>query len=363
MEQLKFSDLKEVKNYYQDKISASYFSKISKKYGSDIDGLVEFIESKVARDQRREEGQKVGTKASGASSGRKRSRDPNYVRLQKYYKISTAMFHKYKTMADGDIDVLLDILKGYEERKKCRSNGTPRAPKKKRVAISSGVYVPHKIEIPDHVMSKDEFNLKMFEYAQRAVYRNRGKYYTLAQNNIDSEDLAMDVYIKCVRDTRDGKKRYEEYLQDPENKAKSLGKLANETCLNHFKDFLKCEKWRNPAISMETPMPGSEDLTLADSIGVEDKDNTPLTEYIEKCKNIKIKAVKARGQEGNPDEVSLDVILKSLLKDIPFTIVCKTFKVSPNSVRKAFLENGIEDAFGRALSNSYKSKLGVKPQS
>lgn len=276
-----------------------------------------------------------------------------FKQLQSQYVISNTYFCKLKAQAQGDIVVLKQLLEDKKARDEARAIRKTEPPKKKRVpiSVSDNYQGSYKIKTPDHLMGYDEFYLFIEKHIKKSVYVLRGKYYTLKQNNIESDDLVSEIMIKCLRKTRDGVSIYDKYVADP-SILSTIRVFANTICRNHFKDYLKGIKYTTPVTSLDAPLPGPENLTIGDSVGIMDTDNISINELIEKCSLIE---VSKRKNEDN--KVMLSDVLEQVILGVPLTTVCHDLKVSSRVVQRRLLEAGIEDILGHSVSQERKDKI------
>lgn len=276
-------------------------------------------------------------------------------KLRERYGMSPTCIYNIKTRvieAGGNIEEIIEECEAWKERKEKRGLKKTEAVKQKVVPVSStkAYKTSYVIETPDHIMSRDEFFVFMEAHIRKSVYMLRGKYYTLKLNNIENDDLINDILFKCIRPTKDGVYLYETYLKNP-NRLITIRSFVNRICENHFKDFLKGPKYTTPVTSLDTPIPGSDNLTLGDSVGYEDKDNISINELMEKCSKIEVSRRKS------DTKVLLSDVLKQIQSGIPLTTVCHNLKISSRVVQKKFLENGFEDILGVKVSQEHKDKI------
>lgn len=276
-----------------------------------------------------------------------------FKQLMEEYGVSPTYFHKLRTSVNGDMEELRKALDDYKARREGRALRKIEPVKQKKVPISTtdDYQGSYKIKIPDHLMSRDEFFIFMEKHIRKSVYVLRGKYYTLKQNNIDNEDLIMDILYKCLRPTKDGKLLYDEYVANP-GRLKTIRCFVNTICRNHFKDYLKGVRYTTPVTSLDLPLPGSDNLTIGDSIGVEDIDDISINELVEVCSHIEVSK-----RKNSENVVLLSDILEEILLGVPLTTVCHNLKVSSKVVQKRFLEAGIEEILGRAISQERRDKI------
>lgn len=284
--------------------------------------------------------------------------NPEFKQLQAKYEVSSAYFHKLRIQAfetGKGMEGLIELLEEFAVRKEAKRL-KKLEPKKKRAPVKTSVddFQGYKIEVPDHLMSRDEFYYFIQQHVKKSVYFLRSKFYTLKQNNIDSEDLISEIMIKCIRPTREGITMYDQYLEDPNivvGPNSTVRAFINKICRNHFADYLKGSKWTTPITSLDATLPGQEDLTLGDSIGTLDIDDISIKELIDKCSKIEISKRK------NSSTVMLNEVLEQMILGIPLTTVCHDLKVSSKVVQKRFLEAGIEEILGCAVSQERKDKI------
>lgn len=276
-----------------------------------------------------------------------------FKQLRSEYDISPAYFDKLKKLVNGDLVKLREELEAFKARKENTALKKLRPVKEKKVPISTSISVQgsYEIKAPDHIMGYDEFYLYMRENITKSVYVLRKKYYTLKQNNIDSEDLISEIMIKCLRKTRNGTNVYDKYIENP-GILETIRVFSNTIVKNHFKDYLKGPKHTTMVTSLDTPIPGSENLTLADSIGSMDKDNISISELLQRCSDIKVSK-----RKDSETEVTLSDILEKVVIGVPLTTVCHDLKVSSRVVQKRLLEAGIEDILGYKISEERRDKI------
>lgn len=341
---------------------------------------------------------------------------PEVVELRKKYEsvqingkaaISRTYFDKTAAALDYDVVQIEIKIQQMIDKKQLKQQLKDAPPKKKKVDIvlPNGGQRKYIIKTPDHIMSSDEFYLFLYEHIKKSVYVLRGKYYTLAQANVKSEDLVQEIFIKVIRKARvitkvlvnpanqykigdvvktskknqhaeitsfneegeinrvkivdkpltyetdiDANKSrrvitvddkgediitsiYDKYLNKPDILT-TVRCFINEICRNHFKDYLKGARYTTPLVSLEAPIPGPDNLTIEDSIGVEDIDNTAIGELMEKCKGVVVKST------------PLSDILEQVILGLPLTTICKEFKLSISTVRDKFEQIGIREILG-----------------
>lgn len=126
-----------------------------------------------------------------------------YNELIKKYQIPLTGFYWRKKQAGDDYDKLIELLEDYKKKKEVREKR--KADPSKRSPYKESTYI---IKTPDHLMSRDEYYLFLHEHIKKSVYMIRRKYTTVQQNRLlDNEDIVDDIFIQCLRPSRDRQKR------------------------------------------------------------------------------------------------------------------------------------------------------------
>lgn len=276
-----------------------------------------------------------------------RKKNEEITNLIKEYGISSTYLYKLIDITKGDKEALTKELKAYAARKANKIE-KKNNPIKKQVNISTtdAKRYPSRytIKTPDHLMGRDEFYLWLRDHVEKSVTMLRGKYWTLRKNNISNEDLVQEIMIKCIRPTKkEGLTVYDKYIKDP-NCLITVRRFVNMICTNHFIDYLKGPRFTTDVDSLDRPLPGSENITLGDTIGEPDKESIYMNELRNKCTNISIK------------NTPLVTILDEITSGKSLSQVCKDHKVHQKEVRKKFIQIGIEEILGIQISPETRQK-------
>ena len=271
-------------------------------------------------------------------------KNSEYKNIMARYNISPTYFYKLRKKANEDVDTLIRLCEEKEERdrNRARRKTEPKAPKKRRSVIKStnvvgetGVYgKDYPLPKADEFLTSDEYVILAWKYSGKAMENMIKKYYSLRLNYLDERDLAQDMAVKWLKENRKGITLYEDYLQHPE-KLKTLDRLVNSSCANHCKDYLKKREYTELKISLESPLRGTENLTVADSVGYIDKDNTSINELVDVCDKVYIR-----------DGVKLSKLVQDVIAGEAFTNVCKAYHVNPNKVRSVLENLGAKEILG-----------------
>jgi hypothetical protein len=276
--------------------------------------------------------------------------NPIWKEMQSKYGISDTCFRRYRKEAGDNVEEVIRLCEKYKESK-TRAKDRKEAPPKKRqsnikttnIYPSSGRY---EIATPDHIMGPDEYYVWLHAHLTKSVFIVKKKFFTVQnQSYMDNEDLANDVLQKCLRKTKNGTNAYDDYLKDPTRAVQTIRAFCNRVVTNHCADFCKSIKYTAPTSSLDAQIPGTEELTLGDSIGIMDKDSLSINELIEKSGEVVLKGV------------PLSNIIQSLIDGLSFTGACKKFKLNSNKVKKALLEMGAVDILGGQLQPETIDKI------
>lgn len=275
--------------------------------------------------------------------------DPKWKEIKSRFNISETYFRKLRQKAGDNVEEVIRLCEEKEEKAKKRQERKEAPPRKRQSSIKTTNTYPsggYEIKEPDHIMGYDEYCVWLHAHLTKSVYIEKQKFFTVKQlNYMDNEDLANDVFYKCLRKNKHGKNAYDRYLENPESVVKTIRAFCNEVVKNHCADFCKSLKYTTQVSSLDAQIPGTEELTLGDSIGIMDKDSLSISELIDKSKEILIR------------DVPLSNIIESLIEGLSFTGACKKFKLNSNKVRRTLLEMGAVEILGGQLSPETIDKI------
>ena len=263
----------------------------------------------------------------------KRLIDMNFDEIHKECGISSSHWRTLKAKAAGDAENFDYLIKDYKIKI---------AKKKERIAKREKP-IPAS-EYDGYVLSRDEFNLAIYDYIPIAIESlTKKKYYLQNSSSIGSlEDIREDVYFELAHKVR--KTIYEKYL-DNVLLWKGYKQLVYRTTENLITDRIKKANREGNMVSLEniyTSEIGAP-FNVGDMIRNRSSEYEILyiKEFIDRCRDKKV---------GN---ISLYDIVAKLLYDtkdngteLKLKDVCKEFNLSIETVKRAFEDIGIREMLG-----------------